>query len=236
MGLWKNLGRKRWIQVAVGVSAAEYLRFVAFANRRVIEPADIYERVARDLPVIFAMWHGQQALVPFIRRPEHRAKALISRHRDGELNAVALEWLGVEGIRGSGDHGGEFHRKGGVGAFRAMLTALGEGHSMVLTADVPKVGRVAGLGIAMLAGMSGRPIYPVAVATSRRVEFDSWDRSVLNLPFGPMAAVVGAPIRVAAEAGDGALEAARQQVEDELNDATARAYALAERRGDTQRG
>jgi lysophospholipid acyltransferase (LPLAT)-like uncharacterized protein len=84
--------------------------------------------------------------------------------------------------------------------------------------------------------MSGRPIYPVAVATSRRIEFDSWDKSVLNLPFGRMAAVVGAPIRVAAEAGDAALEAARQQVEDELNDATARAYALAERRGDTQRG
>jgi lysophospholipid acyltransferase (LPLAT)-like uncharacterized protein len=236
MGLWKRLGRKRWVQVAVGVSAAEYLRFVAFANRRIIEPPDIYERVARDLPVIFAMWHGQQALVPFIRRPEHRAKALISRHRDGELNAIALDWLGVEGIRGSGDHGGEFHRKGGVGAFRQMLAALKDGHSIVLTADVPKVARVAGLGIVMLAAMSGRPIYPVAVTTSRRIEFDSWDRSVLNLPFGRMAAAVGAPIRVPAEAADAALETARQQVENELNQATARAEALASGHNGAQRG
>ncbi len=29
-------------------------------------------------------------------------------------------------IRGSGDHGSEFHRKGGVGAFKAMVRALAE--------------------------------------------------------------------------------------------------------------
>ena len=236
MELLKRLGKKRWVQLAVGVTAAEFLRLVANSNRRTLEPPDIYDRIAADLPVIVGMWHGQHALVPFLRRPEHRAKALISRHRDGEINAVALEWLGIETIRGSGDHGMEFHRKGGVGAFREMLTALAEGHSMVLTADVPKVSRVAGLGIAMLAKFSGRPIYPVAVATSRRIAIDSWDNSVINLPFGRMVAVAGHPVRVAADADDGALETARQAVETGLNSATARAYAIADRRGDAGRG
>jgi len=37
-----------------------------------------------------------------------------------------------------------------------------------MTADVPKVSRVAGLGIVKIAQMSGRPIYPVAIATRRR--------------------------------------------------------------------
>ncbi len=231
MALWKNLGRKRWVQVGVGVAAAEYLRFVALTNKLVLEPPDIYQRLESDLPVIFAMWHGQQAMVPFVRKPEHRAKALISRHRDGELNAVALKWLGVEGIRGSGDHGGEFHRKGGVPAFRQMLTALENGHSMVLTADVPKVSRICGLGIVTLAKISGRPIYPVAVTTSRRKELKSWDRAVINQPFGRMACVTGAPIRVAPDAGDDTMEAARQQVESALNDATARAEALADGAG-----
>ncbi len=235
MGLWKDLGRKRWVQVAIGVGAAEYLRFVAFTNRLILEPADIYERLRPDLPVIFAMWHGQQAMVPFVRRPEHRAKALISRHRDGELNAIALERLGVEGIRGSGDHRNQFHRKGGVTAFRQMLTALEQGHSMVLTADVPKVSRICGLGIVTLAKLSGRPIYPVAVTTSLRKQFDSWDKSVLNLPFGRMAAVTGEPIRVPADADDAALEQARQRVQDALNQATARANAVADR-GDTASG
>ena len=42
-------------------------------------------------------------------------------------------------------------RKGGVGAFREMLDALAQGYSVALTADVPKVSRIVGLGIVMLA-------------------------------------------------------------------------------------
>ena len=95
---------------------------------------------------------------------------LISRHRDGEINAIVAERLGVGTIRGSGAHDGDFTRKGGVSAFKEMLDALEEGYSLALTADVPKVARVAGRGIVKLARMSGRPILPVAVATSRRIE------------------------------------------------------------------
>jgi lysophospholipid acyltransferase (LPLAT)-like uncharacterized protein len=157
-------------------------------------------------------------------------KVLISRHRDGEINAIVTHRLGAETIRGSGDHGSEFHRKGGVGAYRAMLTALEEGYNLVLTADVPKVSRIAGLGIVMLARASGRPIYPVAIATSRRIELGNWDRSAINLPFSRGAIVLSAPIRVPADADEAALEAARAAVESSLNASTHRAYALADRR------
>ena len=84
---------------------------------------------------------------------------------------------------------------------------------MALTADVPKVSRVAGLGIVKLARKSGRPIYPVAVATSRRVELDNWDRSDVNLPFGRFAIAVGDPIRIEAEADETAQERARLAIE-----------------------
>jgi lysophospholipid acyltransferase (LPLAT)-like uncharacterized protein len=73
-------------------------------------------------------------------------------------------------IRGWGSLGDGFVRKGGVGAFREMLTALDKGYNIALTADVPKVARVAGLGIVKLAGASGRPIYPMAIATRHRAE------------------------------------------------------------------
>ena len=90
-----------------------------------LDPADVYERVEPQMPAIFAFWHGQHFMTPFIKTKEsHRAKVLISRHRDGEFNAIAAERLGIGTIRGSGDHGGAFHRKGGVGAFREMLQAL----------------------------------------------------------------------------------------------------------------
>jgi len=227
----KRIARARWVQKSVGVVAAEYLRLVYWTSRLVTEPTDIYERVTPDLPVILAMWHGQHFMAPFIKRPHLRGKTLISRHRDGEMNAIAAEWLGIETIRGSGDHGNGFHRKGGVGAYREMLDALAEGYSVALTADVPKVARVAGPGIVRLARDSGRPIYPVALASSRRVEFDNWDRSTMNLPFSKLVGVVGEPIRVLATADEQALEAARLTVEASLNAATARAYAIADGHG-----
>src|SRR5207245_232479 len=139
--------------------------------------------VEPDLPGILTMWNGQHFMMPFVKRAHHRGKVLISRHRDGEINAIVAQRLGIEVIRGSGDPGGRFDRKGGVVAFREMLAALAEGYNIALTADVPKVARVAGLGIVTLARESGRPIFPVAVATSRRLELANWDRSAINLPF-----------------------------------------------------
>jgi lysophospholipid acyltransferase (LPLAT)-like uncharacterized protein len=199
-------------------------------TRLAIEPADVYERVDAEMPVIIAMWHGQHFLMPFVRRPQDRAKVLVSRHRDGEINAYAAERLGVGAIRGSGTHGTDFATKGGIVAFKEILAALEEGYNVALTADVPKVARVAGLGIVKIAQTSGRPIYPMAIATSRRYVFDNWDRTTVNLPFGRGAGVTGSPIHVPADADDGTLELARQAVEESLNAITARAYELVDGR------
>ncbi|HXF88334.1 MAG TPA: lysophospholipid acyltransferase family protein [Xanthobacteraceae bacterium] len=232
----KRLTEKRWVQKTVGVAAAEYLRFVWNSIDFVTEPPDIYERMEKELPIILTMWHGQHFLAPFLRPPQYRAKVLISRHRDGEINAIAAERLGIGTIRGSGDHGGQFARKGGVGAFREMLTALEQGYSVATTADVPKVARVAGLGIVKLAQISGRLIVPAAIATRHRIELDTWDRSVVHLPFGRGAGVAGELIRVAADADDARLEAARRAVEDSLNFATKRAYEIVDSDGGHRAG
>jgi lysophospholipid acyltransferase (LPLAT)-like uncharacterized protein len=226
---WKRLSHSRTVQRALGLTVAGYLRLVWRTSRVVIEPADFYERIGPQLPIIVAMWHGQHFMVPFFKRREHKVKVLISRHRDGEVNAIAAERLGVGTIRGSGDHSRRYDRKGGVAAFKGMLDALGEGYNVALTADVPKVARVAGAGVVTLARFSGRPIYPVAVATRRRIELDNWDHSAWNLPFSRLAIVVGDPVAVAPDADDAAIEAARRKVEAGLNAVTLRAYAIVDR-------
>jgi lysophospholipid acyltransferase (LPLAT)-like uncharacterized protein len=178
-------------------------------------------------PLIFAFWHGQHFLTPFIKtKASHRAKVLISRHRDGEFNAIAAERLGIETIRGSGDHGGAFHRKNGVGAFRQMVQALEEGCNVASTADVPKRSRVAGLGIIMLARESGRPIVPFAMVTSRFIRLNNWDRTTINLPFG-RGAVTGVDVVIVPPDADAeTMEQCRLQLENYLNEAARRAYAL----------
>jgi lysophospholipid acyltransferase (LPLAT)-like uncharacterized protein len=221
-------------QETVGTLGAWYLKFVWRTSRVTLEPATIYESV--EMPAIIALWHGQHFLSPFIQRDPtiHRAKVLISRHRDGEINARAAARLGIPAIRGSGAHNGEFSRKGGAQAFNQMLDALREGYNLALTADVPKIARVAGLGVVKLAQHSSRPIYAVAIASSRRRELDNWDRTAVNLPFSRIALVASEAIRVPADANQAGLESARQMVESELNRVTARAYEIVDRREGVQ--
>ena len=224
--LVRNLLRSSRVQRAVGFLAAEYLRLVWRTNKFTIDPANVYERVEPQQPAIFAFWHGQHFMTPFIKTKEsHRAKVLISRHRDGEFNAIAAERLGIGTIRGSGDHGGAFHRKGGVGAFKEMVRALEDGYNVAVTADVPKRSRVAGLGIIMLARESGRPIMPFAMATSRFLTLKNWDRTTINLPFGRGALVGIEEILVPADADSATMESLRVKLEATLNEATRRAYA-----------
>ena len=230
----KRIVTSSTFQETVGVKAASYLRLVWQTSRATHEPGDIYDTF--EFPAIIAMWHGQHFMAPFMKRgdPRHRTKVLISRHRDGEINARAAERLDIGTIRGSGAHNGEFNRKGGAAAFAEMLTALNEGYNVAMTADVPKIARVAGLGVVKLAQHSGRPIYPVAIASSRRIELDNWDRSAVNLPFSRMGLVAGDPVRVAPDADAAALESARQKVESELNRVTARAYEIVDRTGGSE--
>jgi lysophospholipid acyltransferase (LPLAT)-like uncharacterized protein len=224
--LLRDFLRSPLVQRTLGVLAAEYLRLVWWTNRFSYDPPDVYDLVEPHQPAILAFWHGQHFITPFIKTKEsHRAKVLISKHRDGEFNAIAAERLGIGTIRGSGDHGGAFHRKGGVGAFREMLQALEEGWNVATTADVPKRSRVAGMGLIMLARESGRPILPFAMVTSRFIRLKNWDSTTINLPFGRGAVVGVDAVIVPPDADAETMERLRQQVETYLNDATRRAYA-----------
>ena len=68
---------------------------------------------------------------------------------------------------------------------------------------------------------------PLAIASSRRKVFEkSWDKTALNLPFGTTAICVGELVHVSPDADEGTVEAARTLLEERMNEATHRAYAL----------
>ena len=125
---------------------------------------------------------------------------MIARHGDAELFAETLKHFDMELIRGAGA-GNRKGDRGGAHALRAALTALEEGYSVPMTADVPPgPARIAGLGIATLARLSGRPIIPVAIATSRYRALNTWSRMTINMPFSNAGVVVGEPIHVPRDA------------------------------------
>lgn len=229
MSFLRHFSRSQWAQRASGVLAAHYLGLVWNTNKVQIDPPDAIERILEITPIILTVWHGQHFLTPFIKPKSERARVLVSRHRDGEVNAIALERMGIGTIRASGSHGPDYAGKGGLYGFNAMVRTLEEGVNVVMTADVPKVSRVAGRGIIKVAQVSGRPIVPVAIATQRRIVLDNWDHTTINLPFGRGALAVASPIYVPRDADEETQELARRAVEEALNAATGRAYELADR-------
>ena len=225
--MWRKIRTSETFRRILGRAVAAYLKFVWKTQRVTIEPADLYDWIDDELPLILTFWHGQHFLAPFVPKSHHRAKVMISRSFDADINAIAAEALGIGTIRGSGTHRKNFHEKGGVAATRQMIDALEQGINVAMTADVPKISRRAGLGIVSIAKYSGRPIYPVAIATSNRMIMKrSWDKSSLHLPFGRAALVVEKPILIPKAADEAALDQTRLQVEDALNRATARAETL----------
>ncbi|MEP9378929.1 lysophospholipid acyltransferase family protein [Aquabacter sp. CN5-332] len=230
--MWRHVRTNRAFKLAAGNAFAGYFSLVAHTTRFKVEPADIYEQIDANLPAIITFWHGQHFLTPFMMKPHHKAKVLISRHADAEINAIAAERLGVGTIRGSGATSPQdFHRKGGVSATYALIDTLAQGINVAMTADVPKISRRAGLGVVTIARHSGRPILPVAMATRNRILLKSWDRASLHLPFGAGAAVAGEPIWVDKDVDEAGLQAARALLQQRLETITARAEALLGRGG-----
>ncbi|MCJ2134699.1 lysophospholipid acyltransferase family protein [Methylobacterium sp. J-026] len=235
MSLGKRFLRHPVVQRALGRLAASYLRLVQRTNRFAIQAGGtptgrVDAWMDARTPLIAGMWHGQHIMMPFMRRPSDRVATIISRNADGNINTIALERLGVRVIRASGARGRsratDVRAKGGAEGLRAMLRALRDGESVAFSADVPKLSRRCDAGILTLARLSGRPIVPAAVVTSRHLRFRSWDRACLGLPFGRGAIVLGDPIYVPRDSAGEAFESLRRFVESEMDRVHARAYAM----------
>jgi lysophospholipid acyltransferase (LPLAT)-like uncharacterized protein len=210
------------------------MRFINATNRMIFEPWTNEEVFARHAPFIAACWHGQSFMLPFGRPARWPADVLVSRSTDAELIARVLTNLGLGVIRGSGANDpSRMFEKGAVAGFRGMKTALAEGRSVGATVDFLRhARRKVSPGIVTLARVSGRPIVPIALASSRRYTVASWDATTIALPFGRSAWVFGEVVEVPADADEVLLEAKRLQVENALIAADTRAYEIV----DGQRG
>jgi lysophospholipid acyltransferase (LPLAT)-like uncharacterized protein len=224
------LAQSRFVKNIIVTLLAQFVRLVRLTNRLVEGSAEVAGGAYAHLePGIIALWHGQHLLTPAYYPKGRPLVAMVSRSADAELNALMIEKFGIEAVRGSGGRDSARHLdKGGAKALIALKKSLVAGKNVAMIADIPHgTPRDAGLGIVLLARLSGRPILPAAIATSRRKVLEkSWDKTTINLPFGRSAVIVGPPVFVPADADDAEMERKRQEVTASLNAATAEAYRL----------
>ncbi|TIO08322.1 lysophospholipid acyltransferase family protein [Mesorhizobium sp.] len=224
------LAQSRFVKNAIASLFAQFVRLIRLTNRVVDGSTQISGGPHRQFePAIIALWHGQHLLTPAYYPEGRPLVAMVSRSADAELNALMLERFGIEAVRGSGGRENAKHLdKGGAKALLALKKSLATGKNVAMIADIPHgTPRDAGLGIVLLARLSGRPILPAAIATSRRKVLErSWDKTTINLPFGRSSIVMGTPVFVPADADEAEMERKRQEVTASLNAATAAAYRL----------
>jgi 3-deoxy-D-manno-octulosonic-acid transferase len=226
--MFKRLLASKPAVALVSSIASGYVRLVYATSTIKREPADTEATLYDQHPQIVAIWHGQFLLHPPMKpRQLGDVKAMVSRHGDAAILSAVLKRRGIELIRGAGA-GKRRRNRGGATAMRETLRALNAGASVVMTGDVPPgPARRAGRGIATLAAKSGRPVVPVAVATSHFLKLPTWSAFTINLPFSKLAVVTGDPVHVPTTEDAEIIEAGRRAIELALADVTARAYALA---------
>lgn len=223
--------RSRAFQLSAAFLCHHLLRFIYRTNRLDAASSRQYEMIEREHPVIFVVWHGQHFLLPYVYDITNGKGlvTLVSRSLDAQINAMVLQKAGHQVVRGSGGRVRQAtQQKGGVSAILALRKALEGGKDVGIIADISKgAPRQSGRGVVHLAKISGRPIIPLAFATSRYKVFErSWDKTTMNLPFGRSCFRIGNPIYVAAESSNDVLDRVRLKVDEELNRITDEVYSV----------
>ena len=180
-------------QNAVASLLAGWLSFCYKTTRWEVENLPAAEEVwDQGGGVLVAFWHSRLAL-SIASWPMDRAqkmRGMISLSADGEFITKAVAKLGVEAVRGSSSNKDKKgSAKGGTQALRDGLKQLKVG-GLAITPDGPRgPAGVMAEGLPVMAKMSGAPVLFLGISTRNAIQFNSWDKAVLPLPFGKGAVV-----------------------------------------------
>jgi lysophospholipid acyltransferase (LPLAT)-like uncharacterized protein len=220
-----------WLRRFVGARIlAPAVRFVQRTSKVQYEPADHLTASAALEPAIYVTWHANLlAQVMMVHRTDHLVN-MTAPHPDGRMAGALSEALGATTIVAAGISERQKTGTGSIAGFRAMLRALKSGKSLMMAGEVPPIpGRNVAPGIVAVARLSGRPIIPVAAASSRRWVVEKlWDKMQVNLPFSSVHVVASAPIWVGKDDDDADVMA---RIKSELD----RIYARALEKADADR-
>ncbi|PIW13060.1 MAG: hypothetical protein COW34_11730 [Armatimonadetes bacterium CG17_big_fil_post_rev_8_21_14_2_50_66_6] len=165
---------------------------------------------------ITACWHSK-TLFPVYILQRQRMLAVISRSRDGEIQARVFERFGWELIRGSS--GG-----GGASVIRSAAKAVRKGGAMGITPDGPMGPRErVQQGVAAIAALCDQGVVPVGVGCSRHHRMSTWDRYMIPTPGSRVVVLFDDPILP----GDDGVEGLRVRIERGIAAAEAKAERLA---------
>jgi hypothetical protein len=159
---------------------------------------------------VMTFWHYSLFYI-FHHMRRHSGVVMVSASKDGEHIARVASLLGFETVRGSSN-------RFGVRALKGMIDQVRQGKNAGIVADGSQGPPLkAQPGAVLLAAKSGSPVMPIVWAAKWCKIFNSWDRTVIPLPFSPIILQYGELIWVEPELNAERLEHHRQQLETAMN-------------------
>lgn len=163
----------------------------------------------KNVPFIYVLWHGRIVLPIYVHRDEG-ITPMVSLHADGEMIAQTLQKLGYVTVRGSSTRGGKK-------AFYNMVDALKQGRRGAMIPDGPRGPRhYLKPGTLYIAQRSDAYLLPILFSSKRKMEFNSWDRFILPMPFSKSIVIYGAPINVPKDLSQQQVEQLRIKFQEEM--------------------
>tara|TARA_B100000686_G_scaffold324844_2_gene380915 strand:+ start:647 stop:1279 length:633 start_codon:yes stop_codon:yes gene_type:complete len=160
---------------------------------------------------ILALWHGRIFYLFYYFRNRSDLYILVSPSQDGDFLAKLGRLMGYSIVRGSSF-------KKAVPAARSLIKILRKNQQVAVVADGSRGPRQkAQSGSIQLAARSGAEVIPMGFDAKFKIEFNSWDRFLLPLPFSRCFLSFGKPIKVSREDSQSFLETKQNELEETLN-------------------
>jgi hypothetical protein len=208
-----SLGQRLLFRLAGTLGSWVARAWFATCRVQMLSPEEEARIFGRGRQGVGVTWH-RGAIFFLYYFGKVRPAIMVSRSKDGEYLARFIAAMGGRPVRGSTAHGG-------AEALRQMADMLQRREVLyaATVADGPRGPRYrAQRGMVVLAQRTGLPLFPIMWSADRVLTLrKTWDKTMLPLPFSRVVIKAGPELSFPAGMGRRQMEAARQELEDQLD-------------------
>lgn len=215
-----------FVQELICFLLSSYMWFVYATSKRKFINSEIYLKNAKEnRAMICAFWHNRLVMIPFVARfakrrgnKNYNFMTLASNHGDGRFVGKVMKKFGFENIYGSTKEGRKASRGIDMSSVRQIIRGLKNGKCLGITPDGPRGPNQKINGeIINIAKIGGAVIMPISYSTSNFIEFKSWDKFKLPLPFSKLNFYFGEEVFVDKDAGKEQEEKLKKELEKAMD-------------------
>jgi lysophospholipid acyltransferase (LPLAT)-like uncharacterized protein len=209
----KDKGQRLWFRAVLFLVprlVTAYFRLVDLTSKKIYLNQEYEEQICKKQPFNCACFHGTM-IFPVYHCGRYPGVVMVSRSWDGELIDRCLRRWGYDSTRGSSSRGGKE-------ALAEMIDMAKErNYCTGLAVDAPRgPSRKVKMGIVIIGRETQTPVVPLVSWATRQIQFGSWDRMVLPLPFSTIVMAFGKPTHVPPGLGSDDYEKIRHEIEDNM--------------------